>query len=114
ASQVSTTCDTAADEPRSTCSHCGSENWLDQRVVALPSTAADAGVPAFSTDEAVAGLPCDSRTVAALAPCAATTRYPASNAPTAATSTATKTGRRDMRPPADAAGERRGERSLRE
>src|SRR4051812_22990852 len=54
--------------PRSTCSHCGSVNALDQRVaVRLPSTAADAGVPAFSVDEAVAGLPCDSSVPAARA-----------------------------------------------
>jgi hypothetical protein len=44
--------------PRSTCSHCGSLNALDQRVPVLPSTAAEAGVPAFSVDEAVAGRPC--------------------------------------------------------
>ena len=44
--------------PRSTCSHCGSPNALDHRVPALPSTAADAGNVAFSSDEAVAGLPC--------------------------------------------------------
>ena len=30
-------------DPRSTCSHCGSENALDQRVPVLPSTAAEAG-----------------------------------------------------------------------
>jgi len=29
--------------PRSTCSHCGSEKALDQRVLVLPSTAFDAG-----------------------------------------------------------------------
>ena len=29
--------------PRSTCSHCGSEKALDQRVPVLPSTASDAG-----------------------------------------------------------------------
>jgi hypothetical protein len=53
--------------PRSTCSHCGSLNWLDQRVPALPSTALAATVPAFSTEDAVAGLPCDSSTLAAWA-----------------------------------------------
>src|SRR5579871_4080820 len=42
-------------EPRSTWSHCGSLNWLDQRVVRLPSTAAAAGYAALSSDEAVAG-----------------------------------------------------------
>ena len=44
-------------EPRSTWSHCGSAAALDQRVPVLPSTAADGGVPAFSVEEAVAGLP---------------------------------------------------------
>jgi len=56
-SQISTTWSTAAVAPRSTCSHCGSLNWLDQRVSVLPSTAAEAGVPAFSTDEAMTGFP---------------------------------------------------------
>src|SRR5579859_2048107 len=42
--------------PRSTWSHCGSLNRLDQRVVRLPSTAKLAVVPAFSADEAVAVL----------------------------------------------------------
>ena len=41
--------------PRSTCSHCGSENALDHRVPVLPSTAANAGNEAFSSAEAVAG-----------------------------------------------------------
>src|SRR5258706_15393510 len=44
-------------EPRSTCSHCGSENALDHRVPALPSTALPGGVPAFSALEEVAFLP---------------------------------------------------------
>lgn len=48
------------NEPRSTRSHCGSPKALDQRVAALPSTAAEAGVPAFSADDAVTGLPWDS------------------------------------------------------
>src|ERR1035437_9515231 len=43
-------------EPRSTSSHCGSEKALDQRVPRLPSTALDAGKPAFSSEEAVAVL----------------------------------------------------------
>ena len=43
------------EEPRSTCSHCGSENALDQRVPVLPSTAFDAGYAALSVDDAVAG-----------------------------------------------------------
>jgi hypothetical protein len=46
---------TFADEPRSTCSYCGSENCDDHRVPVFPSTASAAGVPAFSTEEAVAG-----------------------------------------------------------
>src|ERR1700761_7352620 len=44
------------DEPRSTSSHCGSENADDHLVPVLPSTAAEAGVPAFSVEEAVAVL----------------------------------------------------------
>src|SRR6185437_16094288 len=56
-----------AVEPRSTWSHCGSENALDQRVPVLPSTAAEAGKDAFSSDDAVAGWPCDSSVEAALA-----------------------------------------------
>ena len=67
ASQFSTTWAMVAEAPRSTCSHCGSLNALDQRVPALPSTAADAPMAALSADEAVAGLPCDNRTGAALA-----------------------------------------------
>src|ERR1700722_12265429 len=43
-------------EPRSTSSHCGSENALDHRVPVLPSTASAAGVPAFSVEDAVAVL----------------------------------------------------------
>jgi hypothetical protein len=41
--------------PRSTWSHCGSLNWLDQRVVARPSSAAAGALPP-SCDEAVTGL----------------------------------------------------------
>src|SRR5690349_5269512 len=55
ASQFSVTWQMFLAEPRSTCSHCGSENALDQRVPVLPSTAAEAGKPAFSVDDAVAG-----------------------------------------------------------
>src|SRR6266849_11063112 len=56
ASQFSVTWQMACDEPRSTWSHCGSENALDQRVPVLPSTALAAGVPAFSVEDAVAVL----------------------------------------------------------
>src|SRR5947207_1312970 len=52
--------------PRSIWSHCGSEKALDQRVPVLPSTALEAGNDAFSSDDAVAGWPCDTK-VAALA-----------------------------------------------
>src|SRR5260221_466673 len=55
------------DDPRSTWSHCGSLKALDQRVVVSPSTAAEAGVVAFSTEDAVAGLPWDNRVEAAAA-----------------------------------------------
>src|SRR5258707_858683 len=44
------------EEPRSTSSHWGSEDAEDQRVPVLPSTAAVAGVPAFSVEDAVAVL----------------------------------------------------------
>src|SRR6201985_3251007 len=44
------------EEPRSTSSHCGSENAEDHLVPGLPSTAADAGKVAFSVEEAVAVL----------------------------------------------------------
>src|SRR5258708_25715377 len=44
-------------DPRSTWSHCGSLKALDQRVPVLPSKAAEAGVPAFSIEDAVAGRP---------------------------------------------------------
>src|SRR5262244_2768795 len=44
-------------EPRSTSSHCGSENALDHRVPVLPSVALAAGNDAFSSDEAVVGRP---------------------------------------------------------
>src|SRR6202035_4649321 len=43
------------EEPRSTSSHWGSENALDQRVPVLPSVASAAGVPAFSCEDAVVG-----------------------------------------------------------
>src|SRR5579875_1585396 len=42
-------------EPRSTSSHCGSENALDQRVPRFPSVAADAGNEALCTEDAVVG-----------------------------------------------------------
>jgi hypothetical protein len=50
--------------PRSTPSHWGSLNVLDQRVAVLPSTAADAGVDALWLDEEVTGLPWESRSAA--------------------------------------------------
>src|SRR5687767_12852372 len=55
----------AVDAPRSTRIHWGSAAALDQRVPALPSTAAEAGVPPFSVEEAVTGLPWDSSSGAA-------------------------------------------------
>src|SRR5919204_433583 len=80
ASHWMTTWHTGCVEPRSTWIHCGSENALDQRVPALPSTAAEAGVPAFSVEEAVAGRPCDRSVLAAPA-------VPTTNAAKAATAT---------------------------
>ncbi len=68
ASQVSTTWLIDAEAPRSTWSHCGSLKALAQRVpVVFPSKAAEAGVPAFSVEEAVAALPWDSRLSTAMA-----------------------------------------------
>src|SRR5262245_27669896 len=85
-SQRSTTWVRVALAPRSTWSHWGSLNWLDQRVPLLPSKAADAGVPACSIDDAVAGLPCDSRVTTALA--AGTPGAKGSSASTTAVATA--------------------------
>src|SRR5450755_3219106 len=56
ASQFSVTWQMDWVEPRSASSHCGSEKALDQRVPRLPSTAFEAGEPAFSSEEAVAVL----------------------------------------------------------
>ena len=42
-------------EPRSTSSHCGSENALDQRVPVLPSVASWGGKLALCSDDAVVG-----------------------------------------------------------
>src|SRR5579862_7162472 len=49
-------------EPRSTSSHCGSENALDQRVVRLPSVAFDAGQAGPWMEDAVVGW-CNARFV---------------------------------------------------
>src|SRR4051812_10495837 len=76
--------------PRSTWSHCGSLNALDQRVPVLPSTAADAGKLPFSADEAVAGRPCDSNVAAAAG-------LPATNRPATSSKTATAAGTGEMR-----------------
>ena len=42
-------------DPRSTSSHCGSANALDQRVPVFPSVASAAVNEAFSSDDAVVG-----------------------------------------------------------
>src|SRR5690349_2653429 len=63
-SQLRTTWLMVAVAPRSTWSHWGSLKALDQRVPVLPSTALEAGVPEFSVDEAVAGLPWERRVAA--------------------------------------------------
>ncbi len=75
--------------PRSTWSHCGSLKALDQRVPVLPSTALDAGNVAFSSEEAVAVLPCDSSVGAARAVTAVVTRSPAARVSAAATAVPT-------------------------
>ncbi len=86
-SQYSTTWVIEAVAPRSTCSHCGSLNALDQRVFRLPSTAFDAGYVALSTDDAVAGWPCDSKVGAAAAVWAVIARTAATRDSTATTAT---------------------------
>src|SRR5205814_258156 len=69
----------------------------DHRVPALPSNAADAGVPVFSVDDAVAGFPCESRVVAAPAGSVVTaTAVPAASARAAKAATV---DRRSMMPP---------------
>src|ERR1700733_1396785 len=73
------------DEPRSTSSHCGSENALDHRVPVFPSVASAAGVPAFSVEEAVVGWPCDSSVLAAWAWPVLEASSPATRASTVAT-----------------------------
>src|SRR5258707_5683148 len=55
ASQARVTRQIVWTEPRSTSSHCGSENALDQRVDRLPSVAFDAGNEEFCNDDAVVG-----------------------------------------------------------
>jgi hypothetical protein len=66
-SHRSTTRLMVAAAPRSTRTHCGSAKALDQRVPLLPSTADEAGEPAFSVDDAVAVRPCEIRASAAAA-----------------------------------------------
>src|SRR3954447_23155387 len=73
-----------AELPRSTRSHCGSLQALPQRLVVLPSTAAAAGAPPFSVDEASAGRPCESNVSAACADCMPTTVSVPASAATAA------------------------------
>src|SRR5450756_1063554 len=58
----------ASDAPRSTWSHWGSEKALDQRVAVLPSVAALAGYAALSVEDAVVGMPWDSRAAACARP----------------------------------------------
>src|SRR5947209_7293017 len=60
-SQFSTTRLMEWVEPRSTWIHCGSLNALDHRVPVLPSVAALAGYAPLSVEDAVVGLPWDSR-----------------------------------------------------
>src|SRR6476660_6354683 len=78
-----------AGPPRSTSSHCGSLKADDQRVPVLPSVAFAGGNEAFSTDEAVVGLPCDSSVGAACAAVlVATSAYAARPSDTVTTVTA--------------------------
>src|SRR5258708_5326657 len=86
-SQYSTTWVIEAVAPRSTCSHCGSLNALDQRVLRLPSTAAEAGYEALSMEDAVAGWSRDSKVGAAAAGWAVVARTTAPKDSTATTAT---------------------------
>src|ERR1700753_860741 len=96
----------AALAPRSTSSHCGSLNALDQRVLVFPSTAAEAGNEEFSTEEAVAVLPWESRVALAAASlalsepgCAPRDETPANTATRASAATRADSHRyRDLRP----------------
>src|SRR3954454_2293173 len=54
-----------AAAPRSSWTHCGSLHALAQRVLVSPSSTALAGVPLFSSDDAVAGRSCEIRASAA-------------------------------------------------
>src|SRR5436305_1265643 len=83
-SQFRVTWQMLCELPRSTSTHCGSLAALDQRVPVLPSTAADAGVPAFSMDDATTGWFCDSSVPAA----EAGPERPATSAPAASTTAA--------------------------
>src|SRR5690242_19026319 len=71
ASHLRFTCVMVLVAPRSTRIHCGSDpSALAHRVPVLPSNASAAPSDDDSTDDEVAGLPCDSRvSVAASAPC---------------------------------------------
>src|SRR5215467_14689682 len=71
-SQFRVTWQTDCTEPRSTWSHCGSENALDQRVPVLPSTAFEAGKAELSSEDAVAGRFSATLVVAQLAAAAGT------------------------------------------
>ena len=75
ASQFSTTCEIVAVGPRSTCSHCGSAAAWTSGCRVLPSNAAEAGVPPFSSDEDSAVLPCERRVSAAEAEKVVVTAY---------------------------------------
>src|SRR5258707_5762740 len=72
--------------PRSTWSHCGSLQAEDHRVVSEPSMAAEAGVLALSTDDAVASAP--SAMFVSAAACAGVEEVTASRPATTASVTA--------------------------
>src|SRR5690242_20093485 len=108
-SQCIEICVMAWVEPRSTCSHCGSANADDHRVPSSPSVAELAGVPAFSVDDAVVGLPCESRVSAACALGATSTIETSRRAPA---SVAHRRGMDMSAPFGGRSGERSGKRSL--
>src|SRR5258706_15474301 len=83
--------------PRSTWSHCGSLQAEDHRVVSEPSMAAEAGVLALSTDDAVASAP--SAMFVSAAACAGSGEDTASRPATSASAAAMAGARRFGRVP---------------
>src|SRR3954451_7010384 len=87
-----------AAAPRSSWTHCGSLHALDQRVLVSPSSTALAGVPLFSSDDAVAGRSCEIRASAAWPDRAGSTAGSRASRGSASTAT-TSAGRGFIGPP---------------